>query len=503
MNRWLYSVFLLFTCSMLIAQPGIEWSRNVSSNRSVIPNHIIPGPDQGYYVAGRLGANGWAARLDGNFNILWENGEVGGSGLDAFQGGNDQLLMTTEGDLLVAGGATSSDGLLPGNYGEQDAWIVKFSKNGDILWSRNYGSSLYDVCTGLLNAPNGGFYALFNSYGNDADFPEQRRVADLWVAKMSADGEILWKKPYGGTQREYGFSWVGLPDGQIVIAARAESIDMDLAGTDGTPALWLLKINGQGDIQWSRTYAGMIDQFHLSSTRDGGFIVCGKAFRESVYFSNHGKDDAFIMRFDNDGKMLWANHYGGSAGDHFNRITPLKDGSFVCVGSSFSDDGDLDAHYGKGDAWILRTNGKGEVIWSRTIGGTNGDVGTSLLETGDSLYSLFMYNGSFDGDFSSTSITPGPTIVRLDEALSTANRFNVLNVRLDTDVVTRGKPFGVNLPSDEPFLFRLYDPKGRLRFEQQLTGPKALIPTTRIEKGVHIYEISQGERINSGKVIIY
>jgi hypothetical protein len=100
-------------------------------------------------------------------------------------------------------------------------------------------------------------------------------------------------------------------------------------------------------------------------------------------------------------------------------------------------------------------------------------------------------------------VHPGPTIVRLDEALSTANRFNVLEARLDTDAISQGKTLGVNLSGDEPFLFRLYDPQGRLRFEQQLTGPKAQIPTSRIEKGVHIYVISQGERINSGKLIIY
>lgn len=494
---------LLISAGMLTAQPYINWSKNISNSRSVIPNEMIKGPSGSYYAAGRLGANGWLIRVGRDLGTIWEKETVGGSGLDAFQGGFNQLTTTKNGDLVVAGGAYSSDGDLPGNYGEQDGWIMKINVHGDVVWSRNYGTSGYDNCTGLLEAEDGGYYAMFNSYGNDKDFPSQRGVSDIWVAKLNFRGDIEWTKQFGGTQREYAFSWVQGDNGNITIAARSESMDLDLAGSDGTPALWLFQIDENGELQWSKTYAGVIDLFHLEKTSDNGFIVCGKTFMASNYLSNNGKDDGFIKKFDANGNLEWAKNYGGPEGESLTRITELSDGNFMAIGKSFSESGDLPGHYGKGDCWVLKVDKDGDIMWSKNIGGTNGDSGVNIIEEEPGEYFIHLYNGSFDGDFEGTLITPGATIVKLSETLSSVSPFNALDINVFPTLMAQGDPLNVRFPDSMDYRFRLFDISGKKIVDLNLEGPETQVKTTSIPVGSYIYLVEQGEFKNSGKIVIH
>ena len=464
---------------------------------------MIPGPNGSYYAAGRLGADAWVVRLSSNLSTMWEKEKLGGSGLDAFQGGASQLISTKNGDLLVAGSSYSNDGNLPGNYGDQDAWIIRIDLEGRIVWSRNYGTSGYDNCTGLLPASDGGYYAMFNSYGDDNDFPSQRGVSDIWIAKLNFKGDIEWTKQFGGSQREYAFSWVQLDNGNITVAARSESIDMDLAGSDGTPALWLFQVDEHGNLLWSKTYAGVIDLFHMEKTSDDGFIVCGKSFMASNYISNNGKDDGFIKKFDSNGELMWAKNYGGTEGEALTRIKELSDGNFIAVGNSFSNNGDLPGHYGKGDCWVLKVDPDGKIIWSKNIGGGNGDSGSNIIEEEPGEYFIHLYNGSFDGDFEGTLITPGATVVKLSETISSVSSFNKLEIDVYPSLAGQGDPLNIRFPDSMNYRFRLLDINGKKIMDRNLQGTESQVNTNSIPVGSYIYLIERGEFRNSGKIVIH
>jgi hypothetical protein len=502
MKALFYSFLLLFYSYPLIAQPGIEWAKNLSTTRS-IPNGIIVGPANSYYSAGRLGGNAWAARVNESFDIIWEHNSLGGSALDAIQGGKNQLIQTPDGGLLMCGYSTSGDGYLSNNYGDHDGWIIKLNKEGDIVWSKNYGTDKYDICTGLLNAPEGGYYGMFESVGQNNDFTLSYGDMDIWVTRMDGAGNFLWKKQFGGSDRDYGHSWVMSPNGNITIAARSESADIDLAGTEGTPALWLFQIDPNGNLVWSKTYAGLFDLFSLSSSNDNGFIACGKAFSSSTYFGNNGGHDGFVMKFNSDGSLDWAKNYGGSENDGFASITPLSDGNYLAVGTSISDDGDVNSQHGKGDAWVIKISPKGQILWSRTLGGTNGDAGVAAIEVNKQEFIVLIYNGSFDGDFRDPGVRPGPTIVKLNEQLSNNAYANLLDFRIIPTPVLYGDHINIELPDTDEYLVQLFDISGKLSYKKVLAGTLSSIPTNMLKPGMYMYYVQKGERVAIGKLLIF
>lgn len=486
----------------LFGQPGLEWAKNLSTSRSA-PNGIIAGPSNSYYSAGRLGGDAWAVRVNESFDKIWENGSLGGTALDAIQGGKNQLLLTSDGGLLMCGYSSSSDGNLDSNYGDQDGWIIKMSKAGNVVWSKNYGTDKYDVCTGLLNAPGGGYYAMFESAGESHDFTSSHGDLDIWVTRLDGSGNFLWKKQFGGSDRDYGYSWVLHQNGNITIAARSESADVDLTGTEGTPALWLFQIDPNGNLVWSKTYAALFDLFSLSTTNDNGLIVCGKAFSSSTYFGNKGGQDGFIMKFKSNGSLEWSKNYGGSENDDFASITPLSDGNYLAVGTSFSEDGDVNKHHGKGDAWVIKISPTGQILWSRTLGGTNGDAGVSAFEINNREFIVLIFSGSFDGDFRVPGVRPGPTVVKLNERLSNNAFANQLDFQINPNPVPQGDHIHIELPDTGEYQVRLFDISGKLSYKQKVMGSTSSIPTNMLEPGMYMYYIQKGEQVAIGKLLIH
>lgn len=491
------TLFFVKSCSLYVAaQPVTEWTRSLSEMRAVSSGLVFDGAG-GYYLAGRYGADGWVARVDSAMQIRWERGDLGGSGMDAFQRGSGQLCLASSGAVLVAGSSTSDDGLLGRNAGDHDAWLLMMGPDGSVQWSRSYGSSAYDVCTGLMPDGTGGYLALINSYGTNGDFRGGNGQSYVWVVQLGPEGQWLGSKSYGGSGRDFAFDWLPEPDGGVVIAARSESMDGDLADAEGTPALWLFKLDVKGEIVWSETFAGLMDNFHLARI-DSGYLVCGTAAVSTHYFGNKGKDDGFVIRTDMEGRMLWAQNYGGSAGDYLSGLGVTSAGEILLTGSSFSSDGDLTTHRGKGDCWVMKTDGDGRVLWSQNYGGSNGDSGLDIWEAFPGRYHVHLYQGSYDGDFAGGS--PGPAILSLND---TGREAPKLNVRIASEVADRRRGIRLTFAEQGPFIFTLKNSHGELAMERQVRGPEIIVQTKILKPGLYFYTIAEGRAYVSGRIILY
>src|ERR1700719_3184028 len=71
----------------------------------------------------------------------------------------------------------------------------------------------------------------------------------------------------------------------------------------------------------------------------------------------------------------WARTYGGASDDRANSVQPTSDGGFVVAGrtSSFG--------AGSADAWVLKLDASGNVIWQKTYGGTATDEAADIKPT--------------------------------------------------------------------------------------------------------------------------
>ncbi len=189
----------------------------------------------------------------------------------------------------------------------------------------------------------------------------------------------LFAKAYGGTGWDVGRAIVQTPDGGFAISGEAESFG--LAGD-----FFLLKLNSDGTVQWVRCYGGASSDpcFSMIKTSDNGFAMTG---RTSSFGAGNG--DALVLKISSAGALEWARTYGGSAYDFAWCITQTTDGGYALTGTTQS------SGAGGYDIFAIKLSSAGAVDWARTFGGTNEEMGYSIIQTSDGGYAISGYTFSF------------------------------------------------------------------------------------------------------------
>jgi hypothetical protein len=193
----------------------------------------------------------------------------------------------------------------------------------------------------------------------------------LWVVKLDAVGNIVWQKSYGGAMGDGAASIRQTPDGGYIVAGYTWSFGA------GSYDAWLLKLDGVGNVVWQRTYGttGLDGIYDVKTTPDNGYIVAG-----SADWGGSGSSDAWVMKLDSAGNIVWQKLYGGSGVDEVESIEMTADGGYIAAGSTSS--------FGAGtfDAWVLKLDASGSVVWQKTYGGGREDYANSVRPTIDGGY---------------------------------------------------------------------------------------------------------------------
>ncbi|MFT3681268.1 MAG: hypothetical protein QM791_13410 [Ferruginibacter sp.] len=202
-----------FNCESVSAQlpNGIKWQKCLGGSKDDIAKDVLVNSDGTIVVAGHSQSNdgdvtghhggltttdAWIAKLDTYGNLLWQK-SIGGTGNDYF----NTVIATKDGAYLCVGYSESTDGDITNNggynFGGQDCFIVKISKDGDIIWKNCYGGSLNDLAADAVETFDGG-YAVVGTATSYDGYVQSKKYAttdtDGWVFKLDATGNILWEK---------------------------------------------------------------------------------------------------------------------------------------------------------------------------------------------------------------------------------------------------------------------------------------------------------------------
>lgn len=155
-------------------------------------------------------------------------------------------------------------------------------------------------------------------------------------------------------------------------------------GLGGADAL-LLKVNKRGQLIWAKVLGGSSDDvIHMvRKTSDNGFIVSG----QTKSFGNSA-GDAWLVKLDASGTVIWSRRYGtGSAeGSIAFDVIQLSDGGYAFAG------GERFAA-GLADGMITRTDALGNTIWSQKYQSGSTDYFQGLVEDGDFILAVGVYYG--------------------------------------------------------------------------------------------------------------
>jgi len=281
------------------------------------------------------------------------------------------VQQTSDGGYIVAG-FTGSFGA-----GSADIFLIKTDANGNIQWAKTYGGTYDDVAYSVQQTSDGGYIVA----GETRSFGAGYR--DIFLIKTDASGNLQWAKTYGGTSDDLAYSVQQTSDGGYIVAGYTRSF-----GAGGRDA-FLVKTDANGNIQWAKTYGGTSDEgaYSVQQTSDGGYIVAG--YTESF---GAGYADAFLIKTDANGNVIWAKTYGGTGYDKASSVQQTSDGGYIVAGytESFS--------AGYIDVFLVKTDANGNIMWAKTYGVTDIDGAFSVQQTSDGGYIVAGITHSFDVD---------------------------------------------------------------------------------------------------------
>ena len=175
-----------------------------------------------------------------------------------------------------------------------------------------------------------------------------------------------WEKTYGGSERDVALSIVQTKDDGYAVSGFTRSKGK------GKSDAWILKLNETGNIIWDKLYGRSENDVANSiiQTKDGGFAISGYTI-----FKDLGEADLFILKLDEAGNKIWDKIFFGRNWDTAYTIIETKDEAFIIVGYTWSKGA------GKSDAWVIKLDSNGNMLWNKTFGGDENDEAHSIIQT--------------------------------------------------------------------------------------------------------------------------
>lgn len=396
----------------------LEWAKSFGGSGEDTAQSVITTADGGYAVLGFSNSNDgdlsgkttsvndyWLLKFDADGNVAWSK-TYGGSKDDRGQ----SLVQTTDGGYALTGYAMSSDGDGSNNNGFHDNWVVKLDAQGNIEWEKSFGFSGHDHSYDIVETTDGGLFfsgflditlAKEDGYTDKGNTSTTAHgVGEFWGTKIDAQGNIQWRKYFGGTNNDRSHAVVQSYDGGFVLSGFTESDDFDIKASRGSYDFWVVKIDAQGEMLWERSFggSGIEIAYDMAKTTDNGYVVVGNTFSsDKDVAKNLGESDVWMIKIDDNGNLVWERNFGGIAFDAAQSVALSADGGFIVSGNSKSQGIDVSANLGENDIWLIKTDAQGKMVWQKTFGGSGLDYAFDAVENEDK--SILIVGESDSADF--------------------------------------------------------------------------------------------------------
>ncbi len=241
--------------------------------------------------------------------IIWEQTK-GGSDMDF----SVMVALAKDGNWLFSASSASTDGDLPGNAGGFDTWVFKSDTTGSIIWSANIGGASHEEGGFIAENPDGSIWVVGETHSSDGIFSANKGKWDCYVVKLSASGERLLTKTFGGVGADDISNMAPTPDGGLIFSAStwSPSGSGDVAFNHGNRDCWLVKLDAHADIEWQRSLGGSAHESGLvyASVGGGYWVLVRSKSNDGDFPVLDGDSDHWLLRVDPSGNVIWKQRVG-------------------------------------------------------------------------------------------------------------------------------------------------------------------------------------------------
>ncbi|MEM6270934.1 MAG: OmpA family protein [Bacteroidota bacterium] len=320
--------------------------------------------------------------------LLWQKA-IGSSGYD-----NGMKMIPVDRNCFLMGGQTSSnEGFGEGNHslGIYDLVVARVSAEGQVIWQTLIGGSGKETFSDMQATPDGGAVLIGTTESKDGDATSTHGKMDYLVAKVDRMGNLEWSRCYGGTGNDKGLSIIALENGHYIIGGESGSRNGTMTYSRGGLDAWVAMLDPLGDIILEKSFGGTGNEkitrlFEIKKERY--LALCTTNSANGDVKDPLGAKDVWAVCLSKNFDIIWQRTFGGTDFDEAHGIVRAQNGDLVIAGTTFSEDEDLSlaTYHGLGDSWMFQITYDGNLRWSQTYGGAKSEGGNSVAPTPDGGY---------------------------------------------------------------------------------------------------------------------
>ena len=323
----------------------------------------------------------WVICLDQNDQIVWEK-TIGGTNIDL----PSDLLISSDQNIYIGGTTKSPTSFEQTNslFGSWDAWLIKMTSSGNILWDKNYGGTALDGFSDLIELPSGNIMAFGSSASSNSGNKTSSSYGsiDVWCLKLNSNGTILNDWSIGGADIDTRPIVVqsGPNHLKLVCESLSNISGLKTENCFGSTDLWVLDLDTNCTIQQQKTIGGSdIDGVSdILLNNNGDLLILSQSWSNISGFKSEdsfGYMDTWLLKLNNNLEIALQKTIGGVGQDYGSRIHELANGNIVVAANSDSPQNPFktEENVGLMDVWLYAIDANFNFIADKTLGTTSND----------------------------------------------------------------------------------------------------------------------------------
>jgi hypothetical protein len=370
---------------------------------------VIAGTDNSLFLAGNYTANykmtnltetltgnnnSFIVKLDNNGNLLWQthiisSGYSNISSLSCDSNGAVYACGTFKGSLNIENTTLDTSRV-------KSLFILKLNKAGEVEMLQQIAGNFSNRHISITNNSKNELLLVASFKGNikTGIFEHTSNYySDILIAKFNNSGKLDKANILHGKMNDMINDIACTGEDDIFITG---SFKMDLLfgdkimKTTKNSDAFLIKLNDELKFVYGKQIGGIYDDYgkSISIDNNGNILLVGSFAGEVILtggntLTSNGVLDVFVIKYDEDGNLIWAESFGGGANDYASSMTLSPSGNIYINGTYRGainkDNFKIESSDFSNDIFLAKYNAAGKFRFLETAGGINVDFGRRLI----------------------------------------------------------------------------------------------------------------------------